>query len=125
MDAPDGLDQSVLVQRAFSRFDRIARLLQSLDGGGVDVLQQQDANSGARVGPAAGQALGVQKFVHRRRYGVGGGDDAVAANNLREGVEAVGGAGESDLGVGPAVADHDHRPGQTEGADDDGLAAGL
>ena len=125
MDAPDGLDQGVLVQRALQGFHRVAGFLQPLDGGGMDVLEQQDADAATGVGPAARETLGVQELIHRRRFGVGGGDHAVAANHLGEGVEAVGGSGQADLCVGPAVADHDHGAGQAEGADDDGLSSGL
>jgi hypothetical protein len=39
------LDQLLLVERALDRLDGIAGVLQPFDGGGVDVLQQQDADA--------------------------------------------------------------------------------
>ena len=40
-------------------------------------------------------------------------------------METVGGPGQPDLGVGPAVADHDHGARQAQRTEDDRLAAGL
>ncbi|MND93617.1 hypothetical protein D3C80_858090 [compost metagenome] len=122
MDALDRLDQVVLVQRALHGLDGIARLLQPLDGGGVDVLQQQHLDAVARIGPAARHALGEQDLVQRGGGRVGDLDHLGSADDLGEGVEAVSRAGQLDLGVGPAVADHDHRAGQVQGLDDLRLA---
>ena len=91
----------------------------------MDVLEQQDADAGAGVGPATGEALGMQELVHRRGLGVSGGDDPLTAHDLGKGVEAIGGPGQPDLGVCPAVADHDHGARQAQRMEDDRLAAGL
>ncbi|MNQ64733.1 hypothetical protein D3C85_791680 [compost metagenome] len=120
--ALDRLDQVVLVQRALHGLDGVARLFQPLDGGGVDVLQQQHADAVARIGPATRHPLGEQDLVQRSGGCVGDLDHLLAADDLGKGVETVGGAGQLDLGVGPAVADHDHRSGQVQGLDHLGLA---
>ena len=125
MDALDGGDQIVLVQGALDRLDRIAGLLQPFDGRRVDVLEQQHLHAAAREGPAADQALGVQDLVQRGGLGVGDLDHRGAAGDLGEGVEGVRGAGQLDLGIVPAVADHHHAARQVQAMDDGRLAVGV
>ena len=125
MYALDGGDQIVLVQGALHGLDGIAGLLQPLDGDGVDVLQQQHLHPAARKGPAARQALGVQHLIQRSSFGVGDLDHRRTARDLGEGVEGVGRSGQLDLGVVPAVADHDHATRQIQGVDHGRLAVGV
>ena len=66
--------------------------------------------------------LGVQHFVQRAGFGVGDRHDPLAPCDLRKGVEGVGRAGDLDLGVVPAVADHDDAPRQVQRMDGGGLA---
>ena len=124
MDPLQPGDQRVLVQRPLQTLDRIARLFQTFDRRRMDVFQQQHADAVARIGPATGDALGVQDLVQRRGLAVGGGHDRRAPHHFGEGVEAIGDPAQPRLGIGPAVADHHHRSAQVQTVQGLDLAAG-